>query len=258
MVMNYIQQFKELHQSEEILFLGNAWDVHSALALEKAGFKAIGTTSGGIAKSFGYGDGEQIDFDVHLGVIKSIVNHVKIPVSADIEAGYGKDTATIIDNVLRTANLGVAGINIEDSPKNQTELRELVQHCDLLSKTRTALEKNGFKDFYINARVDTLFKKQGLTETIDRAKAYVESGASGVFVPLLREDDEIRAVAAQVSAPLNVASLAGLTSINKLKELGVKRLSLAGALFGKIHAILESTASQIYASHDTSLLYKHE
>jgi 2-methylisocitrate lyase-like PEP mutase family enzyme len=86
----------------------------------------------------------------------------------------------------------------------------------------------------------------------------VESGASGVFVPLLREDDEIRAVAAQVSAPLNVASLAVLTSINKLKELGVKRLSLAGALFGKIHAILESTASQIYASQDTSLLYKHE
>jgi 2-methylisocitrate lyase-like PEP mutase family enzyme len=179
-------------------------------------------------------------------------------VSADIEAGYGKDTATIIDNVLRTANLGVAGINIEDSPKNQTELRELVQHCDLLSRIRTALDKNGFKDFYINARVDAFMKKQGLTETIDRAKAYVESGASGVFVPFLIEDDEIRAVAVQVSAPLNVMSLAGLTSGYKLKELGVKRLSLGGALFNKINAILESNASQIYASQDTSLIYKHE
>jgi 2-methylisocitrate lyase-like PEP mutase family enzyme len=256
--MNYIQQFKELHQSEEILFLGNAWDVLSAVALEKAGFKAIGTTSWGIARTFGYGDGEQIDFDTHLGVIKSIVNHVKIPVSADIESGYGEDAAAIINNVLRTADLGVAGINIEDSPKNQTGLRELIQHCELLSGMRTALDHNGFKDFYINARTDAYVQKQGLTETIDRAKAYVKSGASGVFVPFLKEDDEIRALAEQLPAPLNVMSLPGLTNAHKLKGLGVRRLSFGGALSNKINAFLERCVSQIYESQDTSHLYKHE
>jgi 2-methylisocitrate lyase-like PEP mutase family enzyme len=254
MVMNHIQQFKKLHHSEEILLLGNAWDPMSALALEKAGFRAIGTTSGGIAKSLGYNDGEQIDFNLQLRIIKSIVNAVKIPVSADIEAGYSDNADAIIDNVLRTADLGVAGINIEDSPKNQAELRETVKHCDLLSRMSTALENNGYHEFYINARVDSLFKNQSLTETIDRAKAYVESGASGVFIPLLREDDEIRAVTEQVPTPLNVVSLPGLTNSHKLKELGVKRLSFAVALFNKMQAFLETTSSQVFQLQDTSLL----
>jgi 2-methylisocitrate lyase-like PEP mutase family enzyme len=254
--MNIIQQFKELHQSEEILFLGNAWDLLSAMSLEKAGFKAIGTTSWGIARTLGFADGEKIDFDVHLGIIKSIVNHVKIPVSADIESGYGNDSRTIIDNVLRTADLGVAGINIEDTPKKQTGLRELSLHCDLLSKMRTALEKNGFKDFYINARIDTYFqKKDPLNETIDRAKAYVESGASGVFVPGLRKYDEIKAITLGVSAPLNVLSLSGLTNCNKLKELGVRRFSIGNALFDQINVFLERSAAQLYDYQDTSLLF---
>jgi 2-methylisocitrate lyase-like PEP mutase family enzyme len=148
--------------------------------------------------------------------------------------------------------------NIEDSPKTQTGLREMVQHCNLLSRMRTVLDNNGFKDFYVNARIDTYVQKKGLTKTIDRAKAYVENGASGVFVPFLRDDDEIRAVAAQVSAPLNVMSLPGVTSAYKLKELGVKRLSFGGAFFNKINAFLERSASQIYESQDASLIYKIE
>lgn len=97
--MNLIQEFNKLHSSKEILFLGNAWDLLSALTLEKVGFKAIGTTSWGIANSFGYADGELIDFERHLGVIQTITANVKIPVTADIEAGYGEDKETIIENV---------------------------------------------------------------------------------------------------------------------------------------------------------------
>lgn len=115
--MNMMKEFKELHFSEGLLFIGNAWDPLSALTLEKAGFKAIGTTSWGIANSLGYSDGELIDFDQHLAIIKTITENVKIPVSADIEAGYSEDPDQIINNVLRTAEIGVAGINIEDSLK---------------------------------------------------------------------------------------------------------------------------------------------
>jgi 2-methylisocitrate lyase-like PEP mutase family enzyme len=235
--------------------LGNAWDLLSAQALEKAGFKAIGTTSWGIARTLGYGDGEKLDFVEQLRVIKSIVNHVKIPVSADIESGYGVDAAIIIDNVIRTAELGVAGINIEDSPKSQTMLRDRIKHGELLSGMRKELDKRGFKDFYINARVDAYVQKQGLTETIARAKDYVENGASGIFVPFLREDNEIRQVVAEVPAPLNVMSLSDVTSIQKLKELGVRRLSMGGALANKINAYLEKNAAQLYDSQDTSILY---
>ncbi|KQX68399.1 isocitrate lyase/PEP mutase family protein [Paenibacillus sp. Root444D2] len=254
--MNKIQEFNALHVSNEVLLLGNAWDLVSALSLEKAGFKAIGTTSWGVAQSLGYSDGEMIEFAIQLNVVRMIVDHVKIPVTADIESGYGEDDQTIVDNVMKLADLGASGINIEDSLKNQAGLKPLDQQCNLLSKIRTALEKNGYQGFYINARTDTYLQNQDpLNETIYRAKAYIESGASGIFVPGLKEDDEIRAILSQISAPLNIMSLPGLTNCNKLKELGVKRLSIGGALYRKVNNLLDHCAAQIYESQDTSILF---
>lgn len=254
--MSKIEEFNALHESKEVLLLGNAWDLLSALSLEKAGFKAIGTTSWGVAKSLGYSDGEMIEFAIQLNVVKMIVDHVKIPVTADIESGYGEDDQTIVDNVLKIADLGASGINIEDSLKNQAGLKPLDQQCNLLSKIRAALEKNGYHGFYINARTDTYLQNQDtLNETIYRAKAYVESGASGIFVPGLKEDDEIRAILSQINAPLNIMSLPGLTNCNKLKELGVKRLSIGGALYRKVNNLLDNCAAQIYESQDTSILF---
>jgi len=254
--MNNIQKFNELHRGENLLFLGNAWDLLSALALEKAGFKAIGTTSWGIAQSLGYGDGEKMDFMSNLEVIKRIVDRVRIPVSADIEAGYGADTHTILENVLRTADLGVAGINIEDSLKSQPGLRAAEEHAALLSKIRTALDQHGFADFYINARIDTYFQRDNpLQETLTRAAAYVESGASGIFVPGLKDENEIRTIAEQVAAPLNVLSLPGLTNSKRLADLGVKRFSIGNALSDQMVAFVEKSAVQLFEAQDTALLY---
>ncbi|MFC7395058.1 isocitrate lyase/PEP mutase family protein [Scopulibacillus cellulosilyticus] len=257
--MNKIQEFNELHFSEEPLFLGNAWDLLSALTLEKAGFKAIGTTSWGIANSLGHADGELIDFDRHLGIIRTITENVKIPVSADIEAGYSEDTNKIINNVLKTADVGAAGINIEDSLKSSNGLREIPNHCKLLEEIRIALDQNGYKDFYINARTDTYLQRTNpLLETIERGKAYVESGASGIFVPGLKEDDEIKEITKNISAPLNVLSLPGLTNCNKLKELGVRRFSFGNALSDNVIAYLEKKAGELLEFKDTSLLYGNE
>jgi len=255
--MSTIQEFNELHTSKEILFLGNAWDLLSALTLEKAGFKAIGTTSWGIANSLGYADGELIDFEQHLNIIKTIVENVKIPITADIEAGYAEDPKEIIDHVLRTADVGVAGINIEDSLKKQKGLREIPQHCTLLSKMRAALDNNGYKNFYINARTDTYLQKENpLQETMDRGRSYVDSGASGIFVPGVTLDEEIKEIALNISAPLNVLSLPGLTNCNKLDELGVKRLSFGNALSDKYIAFLEKIAEILVGNRDTSHLYR--
>ncbi|MET3849122.1 isocitrate lyase/phosphoenolpyruvate mutase family protein [Paenibacillus sp. OAE614] len=254
--MNKIQEFKVLHQSNELLLLGVAWDLFSALSLEKAGFKAIGTTSWGIAKSLGHPDGERIEFDTILNRIKTILDHVNIPVSADIESGYGKDEKTIVENVMKLADIGVVGINIEDSRKNQAVLKPLNEQCRLLSKIRGALENSGYKDFYINARTDTyLLSIDPFNETTVRAQAYVESGASGIFVPGLKDDNEIKAAAEQIAAPLNLMSVPGLTSCKKLQELGVKRLSLGGALYRKLQSLLDTCTAQIYESQDTSLLF---
>ncbi|WP_312112095.1 isocitrate lyase/PEP mutase family protein [Brevibacillus reuszeri] len=255
--MNKIKQFCALHNTADILFLGNAWDVLSARTLEKSGFQAIGTTSWGIAASLGYADGENIDFGLHLSIIKMIVDHVQIPVSADIEAGYGEAERTIVDHVLRTADLGVAGINIEDSFKRKPGLRELQDHAQLLGKMRNALDHHGFADFYINARIDTYFRREApFAETIERGKAYVESGVSGIFVPGLRAEEEIRAITQQIVAPLNVLSLPGMTDANKLAELGVKRFSIGNDFYDQIASYARKSATRMVETKDSSSLYE--
>jgi 2-methylisocitrate lyase-like PEP mutase family enzyme len=256
--MNKIKIFNELHTTDDLLFLGNAWDLLSALTLERAGFKAIGTTSWGIANSIGLTDGENIDFNRHLSIIKSIVDNVNIPVSADLEAGYGTDTETIVNNVLCTADLGVAGINIEDSLKNQKGLRTIAQHSNLLEKIRTSLDQHGFEGFFINARIDTYFQVENpFLETIERAKSYIESGARGIFVPGLKQEEEIKEIVSTITSPLNILSLPELTNCNKLKELGVKRFSFGNALSDKIIACLETNVEQLLNSGDTAHLYKY-
>jgi len=254
--MSKIQEFNDLHSSQELLFLGNAWDLLSALMLEKAGFQAIGTTSWGIANSLGYADGELIDFQRHLNIIQTIAENVSIPVSADIEAGYGSDEQSIIDNVLRTADVGVAGINIEDSLKNQTGLKSVTEHCRLLTNLRAALDYHGFKDFFINARTDTYFQlEQPFEETMVRAKAYVESGASGIFIPGLTDFNDIKAMTSNIEAPINLLSLPGLTNCQQLKELGVRRFSFGNALSDKIIAYITQHAAQLLEDQNTSSLY---
>ncbi|CAH0124212.1 Carboxyvinyl-carboxyphosphonate phosphorylmutase [Peribacillus sp. Bi96] len=253
--MTNIKEFNELHFSKGLLILGNAWDLLSALILEKSGFKAIGTTSWGIANSLGYSDGELIDFERHLGIIL-MADNVKIPVTADIEAGYGETAEKIVDNVLRTADVGVAGINIEDSPKKQKGLRDLSQHCSLLLKIREALDYNGYEDFYINARTDTYFQKENpFPETVEREKAYVENGASGIFIPGITNYDEIKEITLNIGAPLNVLSLPGLTNGKELEEIGVKRFSFGNALTDKIIDLLEQDTARIVELNDTSHLY---
>jgi len=255
--MNKIKQFCALHDTDELLFLGNAWDVLSARSLEESGFLAIGTTSWGVAASLGYADGEKIDFGLHLAIIKMIVDHVEIPVSADIEAGYGEEDQTIVDNVLRTADLGVAGINIEDSFKRKPGLKELRDHAQLLQKMRAALDRHGFADFYINARIDTYFRTESpFAETLERGKAYVDSGASGVFVPGLREEGEIRAIAQQINAPLNILSLPGLTDAKKLAALGVKRFSIGNDFYDQVAGYARKSAARMVEMKDSSSLYQ--
>lgn len=255
--MSKTERFRQLHESDELLVLGNAWDLPSARVLEKAGFQAIGTTSWGIAASLGYADGEAIDFEQQLAVIGRMVEHVGIPVSADIETGYGANDEAVVDNVLKVANLGASGINIEDNVRGASELKPLSDHCQLLSRIRAALDNNGFGDFYINARIDAyLLNLDPINETLTRSAHYVESGASGIFVPGLKHEDDIRMIASGLSAPLNVMALPGLADYATLKALGVRRLSLGGTLYRKMAALLEQCATEMLNSRDTSLLFE--
>lgn len=127
-------------------------------------------------------------------------------------------------------------------------LKQLSDQCHLLTKIRGALDNYGFRDFYINARIDAYLQNlDPLNETQTRSKNYVESGASGIFVPGLKHEEEIKTIASCTSVPLNVMSLPGLANYEKLQKLGVKRLSLGGALYRKMATLLEQCALEAFS-----------
>lgn len=209
--------------------LPNAWDAGSARILEQVGFPAIATTSAGIAWSCGVPDGGALDRETMLDHIGRIVSAVGVPVTADLEAGYG-DTA---DDVGRTVALaieqGVVGANLEDARPGG--LFGVDEACDRLAAARAVAPRSSF---VLNARTDTYFA--GATgdvfaETIERAVRYVEAGADCVFVPGVVAADDIRRLADAIPAPLNiVAGLANTIDAPTLYSLGVKRVSLGGSL----------------------------
>lgn len=257
--MNKYQYFKSLHHANEGLFLGNVHDVLSAMILEKTGFKALGTTSWGVANTLGYQDGERINVDDYLSIIRNIVNNVTIPVSVDIESGYSQEIKIVLKNILAVADAGAVGINFEDSLKDQNQLQDMYQQGKILSNIRMNLDKNGFKDFFINARTDTYLQQfsDPLAETLKRGLHYAEQGVDGLFVPGLVNEKEIALLAQQIQLPLNVLSLPDLTNFDKLKFLNVKRFSFGNALSDQMIASMEMMAKQIYQAKNTELLYHH-
>jgi 2-methylisocitrate lyase-like PEP mutase family enzyme len=254
--MNKPLSFKAMHEQEKLLFLPNAWDVLSALVLEQAGFKAIGTTSRGVANAMGYKDGERVQFEDLLALVKKMIAIVEIPISVDIESGYSDNATVVVNNVLKIAELGASGINIEDSLKNSAGLNDKNTQCELISKIRNKLDGNGYHAFFINARTDTyLQKKNPLNDTIDRAIAYVNAGANGIFVPRLSQNDEMAKLVESIEAPLNVMSLPNLTDIDNLNKLGVKRFSLGPAFSNAAISFIEEQARILFTEQNTKNLH---
>ena len=248
--------FKMLHYEDDILILPNVWDTLSAIICEQIGFKAIATTSWGFANSLGLQNGEHLSFKDVFTLAKNLVSAVKIPLSIDMESGYSANPNDIVDHVLRLADIGVAGINIEDSCKTDGALKSVKTHRKCIELLRTALEKKGFDHFFINARTDTYLKLENpLNETIERARSYILSGADGIFVPGIVNDEEIKELVNVVDAPINVMALAGFTDVDKIGKLGVKRFSIGNVLSDATVAFIEQNAETFFQTGDVSYLF---
>jgi len=227
--------------------LPNAWDAGSGRVLEQIGFPAIATTSAGIAWSCGVPDGGAIDRDRMLEHIGRIVDAVAVPVTADLEDGYGDTAADVGRTVARVAELGAVGANIEDARGGGViGLDEAVER---LAAARAAAPSG---TFVLNARTDTYFA--GVTgdvfaETVERAGRYLDAGADCVFVPGVVEEDTIRRLAAAIPGPLNVvAGLANTIDAPTLFSLGVKRVSLGGSLARASLSMLERAGRELLDS----------
>ena len=228
--------FRSLHDGPEPLRLVNACDRLSARVFALAGAPAIGTSSFAVALSRGYADGQHIPAAEVVATAKAMVEAVEVPVTVDIEAGYGADPSGVDRLVGEILAIGAVGINLEDGrPDAPGQLFEVDEQCDRLAAARARAEREGVT-LFINARSDVYFganlpEADKLPTLLDRLKRYVDSGADGVFVPGLTNSDALSEVAQAVPVPLNVMAMPGLPAVSQMRDIGVRRISQGGAGF---------------------------
>lgn len=246
------QRFRELHRGDNPLLLANAWDATSARVLAAAGAPAIGTTSFGVALSNGRWDGEQLPFDRVLEVARSIVSAVEVPVTIDLEAGWGAAPGDVRESVARVIECGAVGINLEDSvPGQRGALRVLSEQSARIAAARAAAEESGIPAF-INARCDVYFGARiaadaRVGEVLSRASSYRDAGADGLFLPGLADLATIQAITSQVDLPVNIMVGPGIPELAELAGAGVRRLSQGGAAFVAVIGSLK-TLTERYLS----------
>lgn len=235
--------FSDLHQQPCPLLLANVWDASSAQAAEQAGYAALGTSSAAIAAQFGYADGEAMPFAHLLFIVERIRAVSDLPLSVDLEAGYGRSAEEIAQNIQQLIALGVVGINLEDSQVVNGR-RSLVDPLLFARQFLVGLLPVGF---FFNIRTDTflLGVDDALQETLWRGELYADHGANGLFVPGVKQDTDIITIAGQVALPLNVMAVPGLADIAALSRWGVRRISTGNFLHQAIQARLKTLLSGI-------------
>ena len=246
-------RFRQLHVrgADPLLVLPNAWDAVTARVIEAAGARAIATTSAGIAWALGYPDGQKIPRDAMLAQVALIVRTVGVPVTADVESGYGSGTpADAAETARGVIAAGAVGLNLEDAPgRAGAPLVEAEVHAERIAAMRAVAREAGV-ELFINARTDTYLRKVGaddaarFDETVRRARRYIEAGADGIFVPLAPAE-QVGALAAAIDAPLNVIAGPGSPSIAQLRALGVSRVSLGPGLARSVMAHVRRVSTEV-------------
>lgn len=243
--MSKAQRFAELHAGGKPFILANAWDAASARIFEKAGFSAIGTTSAGIAASRGYRDGQKIPLNEMLDNVKQVLSAVSLPVSVDIEAGFGETEEEVVGTIAQLVALGVVGINLEDGTGDPLfPLYSIDQQVKKIAAIRRE-----FPTLWIYTRIDAFYlglpdKEKALGDTIERARAYLDAGANSIFV-VVDDRELIAKLTKEISAPINVLASAKLPSMQELQELGVARVSLGSGPMRAALGLLEEIAQEL-------------
>jgi 2-methylisocitrate lyase-like PEP mutase family enzyme len=247
--MNNYETFYQLHQQNKPLIIANAWNVKSAQIIEQNGYDAIATSSGAISNSLGYEDGEKIPFNELLYIVQRIKSCTTIPLSVDLEKGYTDNLNELTDNIQRLVDIGVAGINLEDSQGEEIYLKKL-------GAIKNYLIKNNQK-FFINARTDGFLLKleSPLERTLKRAKLYQDAGADGLFVTAISDASVIKEIASSTRLPVNVVGSPKISSIRTLSECGVRRISMAVFLYRATYNQLENLVKEVKTEQSFSPLF---
>ncbi|MEU1394107.1 MULTISPECIES: isocitrate lyase/phosphoenolpyruvate mutase family protein [unclassified Nonomuraea] len=236
--------------ADSVLILPNAWDAASAAVTAAAGATAIATTSGGVSWSLGRGDGQHLTRDEMLHAAQRIVNTVDLPVTVDIEGGYGPTPEDVADTVRAVAAAGAVGVNLEDSQAVGGPLFDLADQTARLRAARQAAAAAGLPGLFVNARTDVFLFAIGpsagrLDEVLKRTAAYAEAGADGIFVPGLLDLDALATLCAESPLPVNAMAVAGGPTTAELTQAGVRRISLGTALAQTAYTAARKAATEL-------------
>jgi 2-methylisocitrate lyase-like PEP mutase family enzyme len=247
------ESFKSLHVKGSPVILFNIWDAGSARTLEQAGAKAIATGSWSVAAAHGFDDGETIPLPLVLTNIKRIVDSVALPVTLDFETGYATDLSALKENIRNVIAAGAIGINFEDRIIGADGLQTIANQSARIKAVREAADEASVP-FFINARTDVFLKtypgkhdEGQLEEALERAVAYAEAGASGLFAPGLRDPDLIRKLCERSPLPVNILALPDTPPAKTMAQLGVARISHGAAPYRQMSAGLKEAAGKALA-----------
>lgn len=234
-VRDHATTLRRLHGGPAILVLPNVWDVISAKIVEQAGYPALATSSAAVAWMLGYADGERISRDEMAGMVARIARAVAVPVSADMEAGYGlrpEDAAATARAVIAA---GAVGMNLEDAADGEKDpLVDVALQAERVAAAKEVGAAAGVP-LVINARTDVFLAEVGAPETrlahaVRRLNAYHAAGADSLFCPGVTDRETITTLVRELNGPLNILALSGAPSVRELEALGVRRVSLGARL----------------------------
>lgn len=222
------EQFRALHRADAPLILANVWDPLSAAIVADAGFPAVATASAAVALSRGFDDGEEIPFDELVELVDRICRTVRVPVSVDLERGYGSSADEVRDNAMALLAVGAVGVNLEDSIDDKS-LRPIDEQRARLEAVRDAGRERGVA-LFVNARTDVFMLGGNEEEGLARLQAYADAGADGVYPIMCTDPAILQRISAASNRPINVLLTPSIPSLESLTAVGVKRLSMGPGL----------------------------
>jgi len=229
------EELRKLHGGPRVLVLPNAWDVASARVLEELGYPAIATTSAGVAFALGYPDGQRISREEMLGVVARIARAVRVPVTSDMEAGYGITPKDMAETAKAIVAAGAVGLNLEDvTGDTEASQVDIALQAEKIRTVREVSASLGVS-LVINARTDVYLMPIGpeatrFERTVERLRAYRAAGADCVFAPAVSDRGLIEKLVKAVAAPLNILVTPGCPSIPELEKFGVRRVSIGSGV----------------------------
>ena len=254
------EQFRKLHHGPRLLFLPNAWDVVSARILEECGHPAIATSSAAVAFSLGYPDGQHISRDEMLEVAGRIARAVEIPVTADLEAGYGTTVKDMGETVKAAIAAGVIGMNLEDitgdDESSFVDLPLQVEKIRAICETAKSLGVS----FVLNARTDIYLMPIGpestrFERTAERLRAYRDAGATCLFAPGLYDRETIAKLVKAVEAPINILANPACPPIAELEKIGVARVSAGSGIMRAALGLVRRIGKDMLESRSCEMMF---